>query len=477
MLEQLMERGVLRRSGDGNLELTIPLQQIPFATAGFGTYDQLDKGGDTWSASGWALDPDTRDRCLYAFTVQDGAVGTDVSFKRTRRPDVNRHFQLDDRQITGFTVTFRPRPGTSQVNLVVVLPSGTLVFLPGPDRESAEQTNTVLTPVTGLDAEWRAMCADPLYAFPADSAFHGIYSFDGRFDAKSAGGVTDQFLEDAAVYHQKYTDHQHWSELLSNAFSRTSLAAGERAPLNVLEIGCGSGNTAIPLLKLLPESRIVASDISPQLLAILRDHVCDADRKRLMLLAMDASRGHFTAGSFDIVIGAAILHHILDPSDTIGACYQGLKPGGHAIFFEPFEAGHFVLRLLYEQLLERRNELNLSAEVAEVLRVVIVDCDVRKGSDKSAEICALLDDKWLFTREYFEQQKQKHGYSGLSIHRMYGGGARFSGELRTHVRLHLGAGPEAVSAEVWKFVREFESKMSAELYSDLMIEGCVILTK
>ena len=154
--------------------------------------------------------------------------------------------------------------------------------------------------------------------------------------------------------------------------------------------------------------RIVSSDISPQLLAILRDQVSEADRKRLMIMAMDASEDHFVEGSFDLAVGTAILHHILDPSDTIGACYQGLKPGGHAIFFEPFEAGHFVLRLLYEQLLERKNELKISGEVAEVLRRLILDCHVRKGSDKSAEICELLDDKWLFTREYFEQEKVKH---------------------------------------------------------------------
>ena len=476
MLDQLLERGLLRTSSHGGLELAVHPQTIHFAAAGYGTYDYLDKAGDSWAATGWALDPETSQACLYAFPVQGGKVATDVSFKRARRPDVNRHFKLDDRQITGFTVSFCPRPGAAQVSLVAVLPSGTLVLLPGPDKESAERRNTVLSEVTELAPEWRAICSDALYGFPADSQFHGIYSFDSQFNPKEAAGVSGQFLEDAAVYHEKYTAHFHWEELLSRAFARTDMQVDGKTPLSLLEIGCGSGNTAIPLLKLLPQSKIVASDISPQLLEILRDQVCEADRERLMLIAMDASEPHFEAGSFDLVLGAAILHHIIDPSATIGACYQGLKPGGHAIFFEPFEAGHFVLRVLYEQLLERKKELKISEEVAEVLRVVILDCDIRKGSDKSAEICGLLDDKWLFTREYFEQEKEKHGYSRLEIYTMYGGAERFSAELRTHVRLHLGAGAE-VSPEALEFVRTFEGKMSRELYSDLLIEGCVILTK
>jgi SAM-dependent methyltransferase len=476
MLDQLAAQGVLQRSSQGDLLLANP-GTIHFSQAGYGHYDYLDKVGDTWSASGWALDPKTSQSCLFAFVVQDGKVGGDLVFRRARRPDVNDHFKLDDLQISGFTVSFRPRPGSAQVGLVAVLPDGKLVLLPGPDKESAEQSTTVLNEVTELDAEWRAMCAKPLYAFPQDSPFHGIYSFDAHFNPKQAAGVTDQFLADAAVYHGKYTDHSHWTKMLLRTFARTSIEAEREKQLSVLEIGCGSGNTAIPLLNLLPQSRIVASDISPQLLAILREQVCGADRDRLLLMAMNASEHNFQEEVFDLVLGTAILHHIIDPSATIGACYHSLKKGGYAIFFEPFEAGHLLVRLLYEQLLERRKELNISDEVAEVLRLVIIDCDVRKGSDKSADICALLDDKWLFTRAYFEQERAKYGYSGLGIYPMYHSEGRFGLELKSHVKLHLGLGPEAVSPEAFEYIRRFESKISPEVYGELLIEGCVILTK
>jgi SAM-dependent methyltransferase len=475
MLDQLRARGVLRTSRYGGLELAIPPEKIGSAKQGYAFCDLLDRGGDTWSATGWALDPETMQSCKYVFPLQDGIVGSDVVFRRALRPDVNHHLGIDERQITGFSISFRPRPGVKHVKLIAVLGSGTLVLLPDPVRESVEQNATVLDAVTDLDSRWRTLCASSLYSFPRGSPYEGIYSFDARFNPRETAGVTDQFLDEAAIYHRRYTNHAYWTDCLSEALPRTGIDT--EAPLSLLEIGCGSGNTVFPLLRLLPKCRIVASDISPQLLAMLRDQVADADRSRLLLTAMDASRRYFNPDSFHLVVGAAILHHMIDPGETLGACAHALKPGGSAIFFEPFESGHLVLRLLYEQLLDRQRELHLSDEAARVLRGIVMDCEVRKGADKSDEIYQLLDDKWLFTREYFEEQRALHGYSRLEVHPMHRSPGQFSAELKTHLRVHLDAGPEALTPEVWEFVRAFEAKMSPDLYGDLMIEAFVVLTK
>ena len=472
-IDQLLKNGTLRRQ-NGTLQLAIPLAGIAPAAAGY--YDSLDKWSNTWSAEGWAFDPETRRPCIYAFPVQGHEVASDVVFQKVIRHDVNHHLGVDD-LITGFTVSFRPRPGGAPVELIAVLPSGELIRLPGPGRESAEQTDTTLSEAADVQPEWRRLCSSPLYAFPQDSVFHGIHTFEARFNPRQTAGVTEQFLADAADYHRKYTDHAHWTYLLGKALSRTPIDVDGHPQLSILDIGCGSGNTVIPLLKILPQSRIVASDISPQLLALLRDQVGDAERRRLLLMAMDASQRHFAGGTFDLTIGAAILHHIINPSDTIGACHHFLKPGGHAIFFEPFEEGYLLLRLLYEQLLDHASQLKLSSDVARALQIIIRDCDLRKGRDKSAEIYSLLDDKWLFTRSYFEQQKARYGFSGLQMYELYPSQNMLSAQFKTHMRLLLSAGQESVNPEVLEYIHAFEKKISPALYDELLMEACVIFTK
>ncbi len=475
MLDQLTNQGILRKSSDGNFELADPARIIQPASVGY--FDALDKWGNTWSASGWAVDPETKKSCIYAFPVQNGRIAGDVVFRKAARPDVNAFLNLDARHVTGFTISFSSELNGPSITLIVVLPSGALVILPGPGRESPQYTETVLTEVTNLGEEWKRLCSHPLYAFPPDSPFRGIYSFDRSFNPRHTAGVSDQFLAEAATYHRKYTEHPRWKFLITQAFSQIRLETGDQRQLSVLDIGSGSGNSVIPLLQMLPDSKLIATDISPQLLAILRDGIDNSDLSRLLIIAMDAAQRNFSAGAFDLIVGAAILHHIIDPSHTLAACHHSLKSGGYAIFYEAFEQGYVLLRLLYEQLLERQRELNLTEEVAGVLRAIVLDVDIRTGSDKSSDVYEQVDDKWLFTRTYFEQQKERLGFSELQIYPLDVSTSRFSNQLRTHLKLCLGAGVEAVGPQAWDFIQSFERKMSSEAYSELLFEACIILKK
>jgi SAM-dependent methyltransferase len=133
-------------------------------------------------------------------------------------------------------------------------------------------------------------------------------------------GITEQFLERAGTYHERYSNVPYFHALIEQATSGRLAAE----PLLILDIGSGSGNSVLPCLELFPRANIVATDLSENLLAILRDRVAPdmTTLARLTLVCVDATRADFIEGSVDLVIGAAILHHLIDPSACVRQAWR-----------------------------------------------------------------------------------------------------------------------------------------------------------
>jgi 2-polyprenyl-3-methyl-5-hydroxy-6-metoxy-1,4-benzoquinol methylase len=99
--------------------------------------------------------------------------------------------------------------------------------------------------------------------------------------------------------------------------------------MRVLEIGCGTGLFTEMFAE--TGTRLVAVDISPDLLARARARALPPDRvqfleKRFEDCEMD--------GPFDAVIGSSVLHH-LDKRPALNQIYHLMKPGGVMSFAEP----------------------------------------------------------------------------------------------------------------------------------------------
>jgi len=231
-----------------------------------------------------------------------------------------------------------------------------------------------------------------------------------------------------------------------------------------------------------PEARIVATDLSETLLAILRDHIGQdvAARQRTALVCLDATRAEFTESSVDLVIGAAILHHLIDPAPCIQRACLALRPGGMAVFFEPFEAGNAVLRMAYERILAddaTRDCERLSETTAHTLRALVNDFKVRAGSDKSADIFRRIDDKWLFTRSYFAAIAAEIGFVSVEVTPLWAGADVFVMQTGTYLKLAQGlTNDQAVAALpgwAWDVLRSVDAAISLELKRDLPLEARV----
>ncbi len=112
-----------------------------------------------------------------------------------------------------------------------------------------------------------------------------------------------------------------------------------------LEIGAGTGYFTLNLLRAGLIEQATCTDISPGMLATLG---ANAERLGLAVktVAADAESLPFDGGSFDLVLGHAILHHIPDLAVAFGEFARVLAPGGTLLFAgEPSRYGDRLARV------------------------------------------------------------------------------------------------------------------------------------
>ena len=99
--------------------------------------------------------------------------------------------------------------------------------------------------------------------------------------------------------------------------------------VKALEIGCGTGLFTEIFAD--TGARVVAVDLSPDLLEKARERQLPPDRVQFLESPFEDCAIH---GPFDAVIGSSVLHH-LDIQAALAKIYQLLKPGGIMSFAEP----------------------------------------------------------------------------------------------------------------------------------------------
>jgi ubiquinone/menaquinone biosynthesis C-methylase UbiE len=317
--------------------------------------------------------------------------------------------------------------------------------------------------------------AEPLVDLGAETpAFAGIYTPQSFYGATKVG-VTSQFLENAEQYHRAYFDTEYWNFLLGNALAA---AGNPGAPARIIDIGSGSGNSVIPLANRFPDAQIVATDISPQLLAILRDFLrkrTDGE-ERFGLVCVDAMGANYQPGIADLAVGAAILHHILEPDRVLAACFRALAPGGWAIFFEPFEAGNALLKFTYRRILSQASRSEMATPGFSFIERMVEDYK-RRERPVGDPIYRELDDKWMFTRTYFDRIRVKQGWSELITYALNVSPTGLRDQASVHLRLGAGLTADALPAWAWSIIDESDAGISTDLRSELAQEGAVLLRK
>lgn len=100
----------------------------------------------------------------------------------------------------------------------------------------------------------------------------------------------------------------------------------------VLDIGCGAGNNTIRLLRRYSGSfDCDLCDLSPAMLARAKERLSMEEAGTIRIFEGDFRRVGFAENSYDVVLAAAVLHHLRDDNEWESAfrlIYNVLRPGG-----------------------------------------------------------------------------------------------------------------------------------------------------
>lgn len=147
---------------------------------------------------------------------------------------------------------------------------------------------------------------------------------------------------------------------LAMALVAEAAAAATPHARHVVDVGCGAGNYALKLLERLPGLDVTLIDLSRPMLERAASRVGPATAGRVTAVQGDIREVDLPAGGCDIVLAAAVLHHLRSDREweaVFAAFHRALRPGGSAWVFDLVESSipavGGVMRRQYGEYLAR----------------------------------------------------------------------------------------------------------------------------
>jgi tRNA (cmo5U34)-methyltransferase len=115
-------------------------------------------------------------------------------------------------------------------------------------------------------------------------------------------------------------------ELIASAAASTTPRATA-----MLDVGCGAGNYTLKLLQFLPRLDVTLVDLSRPMLDRAVSRIRRATEGKVEALQGDIREVPMTAASFDIIVAAAVFHHLREEHEwraVFKKMFSALRPGG-----------------------------------------------------------------------------------------------------------------------------------------------------
>jgi tRNA (cmo5U34)-methyltransferase len=157
--------------------------------------------------------------------------------------------------------------------------------------------------------------------------------------------VADHFDEWAARYDAEIRKQvPRYDEIQETVVSLLAL----RPPHRVLDLGVGTGVTALRILEALPEARVVGLDVSQEMLGRARQRL-RAHRRRVTLRPANISAPEID-GLYDAIVSVLAVHHLWadEKRHLFSRLWEHLSPGGILVVADAFRHASDRLLELYD---------------------------------------------------------------------------------------------------------------------------------
>jgi tRNA (cmo5U34)-methyltransferase len=147
----------------------------------------------------------------------------------------------------------------------------------------------------------------------------------GQDLAASVGAFFDQFSSEYDQSIQRLIPQ--YQEIFETLITYSFL--DRSAALNVLELGCGSGNLSLFIAHLFPHARLTLVDLSSEMLAQAKDKLT-AHSGRVDFRQANFLEAELPEATYDWVVSSFALHHLqdIDKQAVYQSIYRWLKPCG-----------------------------------------------------------------------------------------------------------------------------------------------------
>lgn len=102
----------------------------------------------------------------------------------------------------------------------------------------------------------------------------------------------------------------------------------------VADLGAGSGYYSLRIARLVPQGRVLAIDVQPEMLALLKAQAARAGLGNVEPRLALPDDPKLAAGSVDLVLMVDVYHELSRPCDVMRGVVRALKPGGRVALIE-----------------------------------------------------------------------------------------------------------------------------------------------
>lgn len=129
-----------------------------------------------------------------------------------------------------------------------------------------------------------------------------------------------------------------WLDRPSRVLQERPQAAVDQLDLKptdiVADIGAGSGYFTTRLAKRVPQGRVLAVDVQPEMLALLQQKLADQAIENIDLVLGQVDNPNLPADTLDVALMVDAYHEFAYPHDMMTSVVAALKPGGRVVLAE-----------------------------------------------------------------------------------------------------------------------------------------------